>query len=99
MKPRQIALQIKLLDKVANGSTRPQEATMATNTTPFITSRTALAGVLAGLAGFTAFLFIHQALIRPIWFIAPFGAVVAALAGLLVAWAYDALRPRLPRNI
>ncbi|MBX3004266.1 MAG: hypothetical protein KF821_00370 [Anaerolineales bacterium] len=71
---------------------------MATNKTPFITSRTALAGVLAGLAGFTAFLFIHQALIRPIWFIAPFGAVVAALAGLLVAWAYDALRPRLPQN-
>ncbi|QYK50090.1 MAG: hypothetical protein KF701_06745 [Anaerolineales bacterium] len=67
-------------------------------TQPFLTSRTALAGVLAGLGGFLAFLFIHQALIRPIWFIAPFGAVVAALAGLLVAWAYDALRPRLPQN-
>lgn len=34
----------------------------------------------------------------PIWFIAPLGIVVAALAGLLVAWAFEALRPRLPHN-
>lgn len=72
---------------------------MTERKTSFITSRTALAGALAGLAGFVAFLLIHQALIVPIWFIAPFGAVVAALAGLLVAWAFEALRPRLPQNI
>ncbi|MCW5874567.1 MAG: hypothetical protein KIS88_07975 [Anaerolineales bacterium] len=66
---------------------------------PFLTSRYAMAGALAGLAGFLAFLLIHQVLIVPIWFIAPFGAVVAVLAGLLVAWAFEALRPRLPRNI
>lgn len=65
---------------------------------PFLTSRYALAGALAGLAGFLAFLLIHQALIVPIWFIAPLGAVVAVLAGVLVAWAFEALRPRLPRN-
>lgn len=69
-----------------------------TKTQPFLTSRYALAGVLAGLAGFLAFLLIHQALIMPIWFIAPLGVVVAALAGLLVAWAYAALRPALPQN-
>lgn len=69
-----------------------------TKTQPFLISRTALAGVLAGLAGFGAFLLIHQALIVPIWFIAPLGSVVAALAGLLVAWAFEALRPRLPQN-
>ncbi|UYN89740.1 MAG: hypothetical protein KIT08_00520 [Anaerolineales bacterium] len=35
----------------------------------------------------------------PIWFIAPLGIVVAALAGLLVAWAFEELRPRCPEHL
>lgn len=52
------------------------------------------AGVLAGMAGFATFLFIHHVWIVPIWFIAPVGALVAAAGGA----AYAELLPHLPRR-
>ncbi len=67
-------------------------------TQPFLTSRYALAGVLAGLAGLLAFLSLHHLLIRPIWGVTPLGLPVAVLGGLAVAWAYEPLQPRLPGN-
>ena len=54
------------------------------------------AGVLAGMAGFAAFLLIHHQLIVPIWFIAPVGGVIAAIGGAAVGAAYADLLPHLP---
>lgn len=65
---------------------------------PFLRSRLAMAGVAAGLAGLLAFLSLHQLLILPIWGVAPLGLPVALLGGLVVAWAFEPLRPRLPAN-
>ncbi|MCI0346669.1 MAG: hypothetical protein L0221_14695, partial [Chloroflexi bacterium] len=54
------------------------------------------AGAAAGLAGLVAFLVLHHAWIRPIWAIAPVGAVMAAGGGAIVGAAYAELLPRLP---
>lgn len=54
------------------------------------------AGTLAGVSGLAAFLVVHHLWIAPIWFIAPFGAPVAAAGGALVGAAYAELRPQLP---
>ena len=54
------------------------------------------AGAIAGIAGLLSFLFLHHAWIAPIWFIAPVGAVMAALGGAAVGAAYAELAPRLP---
>ena len=53
-------------------------------------------GVLAGVAGLLVFLVIHHLWIMPIWFILPFGLLIAAIGGLAVGWAYDELLPKLP---
>lgn len=42
------------------------------------------------------FLVIHMLWIKPIWFIAPAGLVVAIAGGLAVGWAYSELLPHLP---
>lgn len=57
-----------------------------------------IAGTLAGVAGFAAFLVVHAIWILPIWFIAPMGLVIAALGGACVGWAYDIHRNHLPRS-
>lgn len=54
------------------------------------------AGVLAGIVGLLVFLVIHHFWINPIWFILPFGLIIAALGGLAVGWAYHELAPNLP---
>jgi hypothetical protein len=55
-----------------------------------------LAGVVSGLAGLLVFLIVHHFWIRPIWFIALPGGMIAALGGLVVGWAYAELRSGLP---
>jgi hypothetical protein len=40
-----------------------------------------IAGVTAGMAGLFVFLILHHLWIVPIWFILPFGVVVAAVGG------------------
>ena len=55
-----------------------------------------LAGALSGVAGLIVFLVIHHFWIIPIWFILPFGVLIAALGGLAVGWAYQELLPKLP---
>ncbi|GAC1645897.1 MAG: hypothetical protein NVS9B11_17380 [Candidatus Dormibacteraceae bacterium] len=57
-----------------------------------------IAGALAGVAGFAAFLVVHAIWILPIWFIAPMGLVIAALGGACVGWAYNIHRNHLPRS-
>lgn len=56
------------------------------------------AGVLAGMAGLATFLLLHHVWIVPIWFIAPFGALVAAAGGAAVGAAHAELLPHLPRR-
>lgn len=53
-------------------------------------------GIQSGIAGLLVFLIIHHFWIMPIWFILPFGLVVAALGGAAVGWAYGELLPHLP---
>jgi hypothetical protein len=55
-----------------------------------------IAGVLSGVAGLMVFLVIHHFWIMPIWFILPFGLLVAGLGGMAVGWAYHELHPNLP---
>lgn len=55
-----------------------------------------MAGVTAGIAGLFIFLILHHLWIVPIWFILPFGLVVAAVGGAAVGWAYGELLPNLP---
>lgn len=55
-----------------------------------------IAGVLSGIAGLLVFLTIHHFWIAPIWFILPFGLVIAAIGGAAVGWAYGELLPHLP---
>jgi hypothetical protein len=55
-----------------------------------------IAGVAAGIAGLIVFLILHHLWIAPIWFILPFGLVVAAAGGAAVGWAYGELLPNLP---
>lgn len=55
-----------------------------------------IAGVTAGIAGLFIFLILHHLWIAPIWFILPFGVVVAAVGGAAVGWAYGELLPNLP---
>ena len=43
-----------------------------------------IAGILASMAGLLVFLVIHYFWIRPIWFILPAGAPIAAIGGLVV---------------
>ncbi len=54
------------------------------------------AGVLAGVAGLLTFMVIHHIWILPIWFVFPFGLVIAGLGGLAIGWAYAEVQPRLP---
>lgn len=53
-------------------------------------------GVLSGIAGLLAFLGLHHLWIAPIWFVLPFGVVVAGLGGIAVQRSYDTLRAVLP---
>lgn len=55
-----------------------------------------IAGALAGVVGLLVFLTIHHFWIKPIWFIAPPGLVIAALGGLAVGWAYAEIQSALP---
>jgi len=55
-----------------------------------------IAGVLSGITGLLVFLTIHHFWINPIWFILPFGLVIAAVGGAAVGWAYGELLPHLP---
>jgi hypothetical protein len=55
-----------------------------------------IAGVLSGVAGLLIFLTIHHFWIKPIWFIAPPGLVIAALGGLAVGWSYTQIQAGLP---
>lgn len=55
-----------------------------------------VAGALAGTTGLLVFLVIHHYWIMPIWFIMPFGLVIAALGGLPIGWAYHEISPNLP---
>lgn len=55
-----------------------------------------VAGLCSGLAGLLVFLTIHHFWIRPIWFIALPGAMIAGLGGLAVGWAYTEVRGGLP---
>lgn len=57
-----------------------------------------VAGMVAGLAGLTVFLLIHQAWIVPIWFIAPMGAIMASLGGAAVGASYGELQEHLPHR-
>lgn len=57
-----------------------------------------IAGVLSGIAGLLVFLLIHHFWITPIWFILPFGLLIASLGGLAVGWSYHELIPYLPPN-
>ena len=43
-----------------------------------------IAGVISGMAGLLVFLTIHHFWIKPIWFIAPIGLMIAGLGGLAV---------------
>jgi len=54
------------------------------------------AGAISGVVGLLVFLIIHHFWIRPIWFIAPIGLIIAALGGLAVGWSYVEIRAGLP---
>jgi hypothetical protein len=56
-----------------------------------------IAGMLAGVAGLLVFLALHHLWIKPIWFILPFGLVIAIIGGLAVGWAYSELYSSLPK--
>jgi hypothetical protein len=56
-----------------------------------------IAGMLAGVAGLLVFLVLHHLWIKPIWFILPFGLVIAIIGGLAVGWAYSELYSGLPK--
>ena len=55
-----------------------------------------LAGALSGVATLIVFLVIHHFWIMPIWFILPFGLLIAGLGGVALGWAYHELLPNLP---
>jgi hypothetical protein len=55
-----------------------------------------IAGAISGIAGLLVFLTVHHFWIRPIWFILPIGAMIAAIGGAAVGWAYLELMPALP---
>jgi hypothetical protein len=55
-----------------------------------------LAGVISSVAGLLVFLTVHHFWIRPIWFVALPGGIIAALGGLAVGWAYAEIRGGLP---
>jgi hypothetical protein len=55
-----------------------------------------IAGAISGMAGLLAFLTIHHIWIRPIWFMVPFGVLIAAAGGAAVGWAYHELLPAMP---
>lgn len=56
------------------------------------------AGICAGVAGLLTFLIIHHFWIKPIWFIAPFGLIIAGLGGLAIGRSYAILYTALPRR-
>ena len=55
-----------------------------------------LAGAFSGIVGLIVFLVIHHFWIMPIWFILPFGLLIAGLGGVAVGRAYYELLPNLP---
>ncbi len=63
------------------------------------TQNAVAAGAVAGVVGLAVFLIVHHFTIRPIWGIAPIGAVFAAGGGALVGWAYALLMPNLPKGV
>jgi hypothetical protein len=63
------------------------------------TSTALVAGVMGGICGLLTFLMIHALWITPIWFILPFGLLVAGSGGLAVGWAYMEISPRLPEQV
>jgi hypothetical protein len=54
------------------------------------------AGILSGVAGLVAFLVVHHLWIKPIWFIALPGLLIAAIGGAAIGWSYFHLREALP---
>jgi len=58
-----------------------------------------VAGVMGGICGLLTFLMIHALWITPIWFILPFGLLVAGSGGLAVGWAYMEISVRLPERV
>ena len=57
------------------------------------------AGAVSGVAGLLTFLIVHHFTIRPIWFIAPPGLLLAVGGGAAVGWAFQLLQPRLGSNL
>jgi hypothetical protein len=55
-----------------------------------------IAGAISGMAGLLAFLTIHHIWILSIWFMVPFGVLIAAAGGAAVGWAYHELLPAIP---
>lgn len=55
-----------------------------------------LAGAGASLVSLLVFLAVHHVWIKPIWFIAPPGALIAVIGGLAVGWMWFLLEARLP---
>jgi hypothetical protein len=55
-----------------------------------------IAGALSGVTGLLIFLLIHHFWIKPIWFIALPGVVIAVLGGLAAGWGYAEILPGLP---
>lgn len=55
-----------------------------------------IAGIASGIIGLLVFLVFHQLWIAPIWFILPFGMIIAAVGGVAVGWAFHELSPHLP---
>lgn len=53
-------------------------------------ARLLLAGAAAGGAGFTAFVLVHSLLVAPIWDRCAHGIPFALIAGIGLAWAFDA---------
>lgn len=55
-----------------------------------------IAGAFSGIVGLLVFLTIHHFWMRPIWFILLPGALIAALGGLAIGWAYAEIKVGLP---
>ncbi len=61
-------------------------------------SASLVSGMISGVVGLAVFLVVHHVWIKPIWFIAPVGLVIALAGGLAIGWAYHYLLPALPQR-